>query len=95
MLFISSWKLFVLKIFMFLLRLFGHAGETVLLERYGYLQNSWHHNHCPISHKVKATRQCDLVNWYNIAREIVFFRNYAENEAGRLVRDIFLFFEKA
>ena len=27
-------------------------------------------------------------------REIFFFENYAENEAGRLVPDLFLFFEK-
>ena len=28
-------------------------------------------------------------------RNIFFFQNYAENEAGRLVLDFFLFFEKA
>ena len=28
-------------------------------------------------------------------REIFFFKNYAENEAGKLVSDRFLFFEKA
>ena len=27
-------------------------------------------------------------------REIFFFENYAENETGRLVPDLFLFFEK-
>ena len=31
----------------------------------------------------------------NIIREIFFFKNYAENEAGRLVPDLFLFFKKA
>ena len=30
-----------------------------------------------------------------ITREIIFFRNHAENEAGRLVPDLFLFFKKA
>ena len=25
----------------------------------------------------------------------IFFKNYAENEAGRLAQDLFLFFEKA
>ena len=29
-----------------------------------------------------------------IIRKILFFKNHAENEAGRLVPDIFLFFEK-
>ena len=28
-------------------------------------------------------------------REIFFFKNYAENEAGRLVPDLFLFFKIA
>ena len=28
-------------------------------------------------------------------RNIIFFKNYAENEAGRLVADLFLFFKKA
>ena len=27
--------------------------------------------------------------------EIFFFKNYAENETGRLIPDLFLFFEKA
>ena len=27
-------------------------------------------------------------------REIFFFKNYGENEAGRLVPDLFLFFQK-
>ena len=31
----------------------------------------------------------------NIPREIFFFENYAENEAGELVPDHFLFFKKA
>ena len=30
-----------------------------------------------------------------IPREIFFFKNYAENEAGKLVPDRFLFFFKA
>ena len=30
-----------------------------------------------------------------MAREIFFFKNYAENESGRLVTDLFLFFKKA
>ena len=30
----------------------------------------------------------------NITREIFLFKNYAENEAGRLVLDIILFFQK-
>ena len=30
-----------------------------------------------------------------LPREILFFENYAENEAGKLVPDRFLFFKKA
>ena len=30
-----------------------------------------------------------------LTKEIFFFKNYVENEAGRLVSDLFLFFEKA
>ena len=30
-----------------------------------------------------------------ITREILFFRNHAKNEAGKLVLDLFLFFKKA
>ena len=61
----------VIKIFKFLSQLFGHVGKTVWLERLGQLQNSWRHNlvykqlhysYCPISHKVKTTRQWNLVN---------------------------------
>ena len=32
---------------------------------------------------------------YNITRKIFFFKNHAENEAERLVPDLFLFFQKA
>ena len=35
-----------------------------------------------------------LVRYYNKAREIFFLKNYAENEAWRLVLDIFVFFFK-
>ena len=34
---------------------------------------------------------CQLIEY---EKEIYFFKNYAENEAGRLVPDLFLFFEK-
>ena len=30
-----------------------------------------------------------------MTREIFFFKNYAENVAGRLVPDLFLFYEKS
>ena len=36
-----------------------------------------------------------MVRQQNITRKIIFFKNRAENEAGRLVPDLFLFFKKA
>ena len=35
-----------------------------------------------------------MVNEHSVTREILFFKNYAKNEAGRLVPDLSLFFEK-
>ena len=49
----------------------------------------------PISHKVKVTRQWNLVNWLNVTTETFFFKNYTENEARKLVPDVSLFFKKA
>ena len=46
-----------------------------------------------MSHEVKATRQYNLVSLYK--KEIFLIRNLAENVAGRLVPDLFLFFRKA
>ena len=40
-------------------------------------------------------RLWNLVNLKNITRESIFSRNHAENTAGRLVPDYFLFFKKA
>ena len=63
--------LFVLKIFKLLSWHFGHVGKTSLLERQGWLQNLWRHNlvnkqlqytYWSISHELKGTRQCNLVN---------------------------------
>ena len=31
----------------------------------------------------------------NVTREIIFLKNYTENEAGRLVPDLFLSFKEA
>ena len=44
-----------------------------------------------ISNEVKATRYWNLVRWWNIKTEIFFFKNHAENEAGRLVPDLLFF----
>ena len=42
--------------------------------------------------KDKQTMKLDQLREYN---KIFFFKNYAKNEKGRLVLDLFLFFEKA
>ena len=52
-------------------RPFGHAEKMVWLERQGWVESLSGHNlvnkqfqytDCPISHKVKATRQVNLVS---------------------------------
>ena len=43
--------------------------------------------------KDKQTMKLDQLREYN--KKIFFFKNYAKNEKGRLVLDLFLFFEKA
>ena len=51
---------------------------------------------CPVSPEVKGT--ADIEIWFgkrNIRREIFFFKYHAENKAGRLVPELFLFFVKA
>ena len=83
---------------------FGLVGKTILLERYGLFQILWHRNllnkqlqytYCPISHDVKAIRIWNLVSYSNKAREMFPFKTHAQNEPGRLVPDLFLFFKKA
>ena len=43
--------------------------------------------------KDKQTMKLDQLREYN--KKIFFFKNHAKNEKGRLVPDLFLFFEKA
>ena len=49
------------------------------------------YTYCPISHN---ERQLDNEIWSvnRLTGKIFFFKNHAENEAGRLVPDLFLFF---
>ena len=91
--------LFVLKIFKLLSWLFwshrknGLIRKTKLISKLmtSHLVNEQlQYTYCLLFHEVKATRQWNLVNYYNITRETFFFKNYAENEAGRLVPDPFL-----
>ena len=48
-----------------------------------------------IPSEAKAIRQWNLVRNCNIAWEVFFLKFHEENELGRLVWDLFLFFEKA
>ena len=48
------------------------------------------YTYCPISHKGNQTMKFGQSIEYN---KIFFFKNYAENEAERLVSDLFLFFK--
>ena len=44
-----------------------------------------------MSHEIKATKQKNLVRQKNVTREIFFLKNHAENKAGRLVQNFFVF----
>ena len=60
-----------------------------------YLKTSFvqlQYTYFAISHKIKTNRQWNLVSWENITGKMFLFKNYAENEAGRLVPDLFLGF---
>ena len=50
---------------------------------------------CTLFHEVNATRQWNLFSYQYIKRKIFFFKNYAKNEAEKLVPDLFLVFQKA
>ena len=63
--------LFVLNIFKFLSRIFGHVGKTTWLERYDWFQNLWRQSlvnkqfqntYYPISNEVKATGHWNLIS---------------------------------
>ena len=100
MLFISSWNLFSF----FLSWNSGRVKKPSLIRNIGLVQNVWCNNlvnkqlqytNCPISHKVKATKQLNLVRLYNITRQAFCFKNHAENKAGRLgILYLFLFLKK-
>ena len=52
--------------------------------------------YCPISHELKATRQLIMVRGQVIEYNRNFFiKNFVENEAERVLPDLFLFFKKA
>ena len=46
-------------------------------------------------HEVKETRHLSLASLQKVVREIPFFKNHAENEAERLIPDLFLSCKKA
>ena len=51
--------------------------------------------HISQSNESNGDQTMNLVNYWSITEEIFFFKNYAENEAGRLVPDLFLFIKEA
>ena len=93
---------FVLKIFKFSLRHFGHVGKTAWLERLTskFMTSQPGLQLIPIHiwpniSQSKGNQTRNLVNQQNITRQIIFFKNYAKIEAGSLVPDPFLFLKKA
>ena len=71
--------------------------KVILISKFITSQPGWQTIAIHILHnisQVKATRQWNLVNYKTSIRGIFFFKNYAENEVGRLVPDLFLFIKK-
>ena len=91
---------FVLKIFNFLSWLFGHVEKTAWLERGGQFQNFYftiwlttnYNTH--IAQYLKKWRQPDIkiVQAKEYNKRNIFLQNHADNDIGRLVPDLFLFF---
>ena len=48
-----------------------------------------------MSHKVKTFQAMKFGQLYIIIREIILLKKHAQNKAGKLVPDLFFFFEKA
>ena len=51
---------------------------------------STYNTHSPISREVRTTKQ--WLGLVNITREIFFFKNYAQNDIGKLVPSLLLFY---
>ena len=49
----------------------------------------------PIISQSKGNQKMTFGLLIDITRELLFFKNYVENEAGRLVLDLFLFSKEA
>ena len=76
--------------------LFIYFSESPLnLLRHNLVKKELQYTYYRTSHEVKTARHLNLVRWKNVTRQIFFFKNHAENEAGRLVPGLFLFFKKA
>ena len=52
-------------------------------------------NNCNISSRSKGNLAMEFVQLLKCHKRNVFLQNHAENEAGRLFLDLFLFYEKA
>ena len=58
------------------------------------VNNRSQYTYCPI-YRRKENQRMKFGHLIEIIRKILFFKNHAENEAGRLVPDRFLFLKKA
>ena len=56
----------------------------------GYQTNTIH-----ILHKISRSKGNQAMNFGQLIREKILFKNHPENEATRLVSDLFLYFKKA
>ena len=88
--------LFVLKIFKFLLN--GLIREIRLISRFMTSHPGLQRmktNILPNISRIKANQTMEFGQLINIPKEIIFFKNYAQHEAGKLVPNNFLFLKKA
>ena len=81
-----------LKIFKFSSRIFDHAGKTVWLWRHNLVYKKLQYTYISQSKGNQTMKFGQLIE-YN--KKHIFFKNYAENEARRLVPYLFLSFKKA
>ena len=101
MLFISSWKLFFLKIFNFCPDFFGHVGiwldkkAKVNCKIYDFIKVIITIRILPGISRSKGNQTMKFGQLIEFNVRNIYFKNHAKNKVGRLVPDLFLLFKKA
>ena len=88
-------SLFVLKILKFLPWIFGHVGKRLDKKaKFNFKNREVTIFTFPNISRIKDDQQIKFRQLIKYNVRIFFFKNYAENDAGRLDPDLFLVFEK-